>query len=291
MLDISLLNIRRRHNGPLTTVRQTPRKTANTTEKGLDFIRTIVQEDLGRENTKEIQTRFPPEPNGYLHKATPKSICLNFGIAKDFGGKVHILRSTTPTPQKRSSSMWRVHQEGQSVVVGSTGRTGSSSASDYSRAVRMGQRSSAKGRPYGGISRRSRSEAYRGTLTEPGPEQPFAAVPRRESGPVQRCKRGVPRRLPRPSCKDDMALPEPNLRDPIMYRISGRASQTGRGGGIYPTYDWAHGHRIPSKASPTPSAPSNSEDHAPLMTGTSRIGVFHPRADRVSARLNLTHTV
>ena len=259
-----------------------------------NFIKEIIREDMksGRFGGKVV-TRFPPEPNGYLHIGHAKSICLNFGLAREFGGVCH-LRMDDTNPETENMEYVRAIQEdvrwlgfdwGDRVFF----------ASDYfdqlhDWAVELIK----KGKAYVDDLSAEEIRRYRGTLTEPGRESPCRSRSVEENLDLfARMRAGE---FPDGSrvlrAKIDMAAGNLNLRDPVMYRIK-RAThyRTGDAWCIYPTYDWAHGQSDSIEGITHSICTLEFEDHRPLYDWfLDQLGVHHPRQIEF-ARLRLTHTV
>ena len=261
---------------------------------GKHFIHQAVTEDnrTGRFGGRVI-TRFPPEPNGYLHIGHAKSICLNFGLARDFGGTCH-LRFDDTNPTKESveyveSIMADVHwlgfDWGQHLYY----------ASDYfEQLYRWAEDLIGKGKAYVDDLSPDAMREYRGTLTEPGRPSPYRDRSVEENLDLFRRMRAGEfedgtRTL---RAKIDMASPNVNMRDPVMYRIR-RAPhhRTENRWCIYPMYDWAHGLSDSIERITHSICTLEYEDHRPLYDWyIDAVGVYHPQQIEF-ARLNLSHTV
>ena len=213
-------------------------------KKSLDFIRTVVTEDVANnKNEGRVATRFPPEPNGYLHIGHAKSICLNFGVAQEFGGTCN-LRFDDTNPTKEDTEYVESIME-DVKWLGFSWDDRLYYASDYFQnlydyAVKLIKDTKA----YVDSSTSEEIRQYRGTLSEPGKESPFRNRAVEESLDLfERMKDGefeegahVLR------AKVDMASGNLNMRDPIMYRILKQSHhRTGDKWSIYPMYDFAHG--------------------------------------------------
>src|SRR5215212_7116773 len=208
----------------------------------VDFIRTIVSDDLraGR-NGGRVATRFPPEPNGYLHIGHAKSICLNFGVAREFGGSCN-LRFDDTNPAKEDVEY--VDSIMADVKWLGFGWTDLFYASDYFEALYgYAQTLIRSGLAYVDGLTPDEIREYRGTLTEPGKNSPYRERPMAESLDLfARMRAGefedgslVLR------AKIDMASPNINMRDPVLYRVRRITHhRTGEAWPIYPTYDYAH---------------------------------------------------
>ncbi|MCL6445485.1 MAG: glutamine--tRNA ligase/YqeY domain fusion protein [Alicyclobacillus sp.] len=206
-----------------------------------DFIRDIINEDLRTGRVKEIVTRFPPEPNGYLHIGHAKSICINFGIAKEYGGRTN-LRFDDTNPLKEDAEFVKAIQE--DVRWLGFEWDGLYFASDYfeemyQRAVLLIK----KGKAYVDDLTAEQLRETRGTLTEPGQESPYRTRSVEENLDLfQRMRNGeFPDGAKVLRAKIDMASPNLNLRDPVLYRIAHATHHnTGDKWCIYPMYAFAH---------------------------------------------------
>ena len=258
------------------------------------FIKDAALEDLrtGR-FSPPVVTRFPPEPNGYLHIGHAKAICLDFGLAAELGGRCH-LRFDDTNPTKESQEYvdaimrdvrWLGFDWGSHLHY----------ASDYFEqlyewAVKLVR----DGRAYVDDLSADEIRAHRGTLTEPGRESPwrgrsveenldlFARMRAGESADGTRVLRA----------KIDMAHPNLNLRDPVMYRVRKTSHhRTGDRWCVYPMYDWAHGESDSIEGVTHSLCTLEYEDHRPLYDWyLESLGVYHPRQIEF-ARLSLSHTV
>ncbi|MGH7848090.1 MAG: glutamine--tRNA ligase/YqeY domain fusion protein [Candidatus Binatia bacterium] len=258
------------------------------------FIRIIASEDVkaGRYGGR-VHTRFPPEPNGYLHIGHAKSICLNFGLAAEFGGLCN-LRFDDTNPSKedveyvdsiKSDVLW----------LGFDWRDREYYASDYFRqlyqyAVQLIQ----AGKAYVCDLTADEIREYRGTLTEPGKDSPYRARSVEENlNLFERMRAGeFPNGSHTLRAKIDMASRNLNMRDPVMYRIL-RAShhRTGDNWCIYPTYDFAHGQSDSIEGITHSICTLEFEDHRPLYDWfLDQLDIHHPRQIEF-ARLNLTYTI
>lgn len=206
-----------------------------------DFIREIVSEDVKTGRVQQVVTRFPPEPNGYLHIGHAKSICINFGVAEEFGGKTN-LRFDDTNPLKEDREYVDAIQE--DVAWLGFAWDGLYFASDYfeemyNRAVLLIK----KGKAYVDDQSADQVRETRGTLTEPGQDSPYRDRPIEESLDLfERMRNGEfgdGQKVLR--AKIDMASPNLNLRDPVLYRISHAVHHnTGDTWCIYPMYAFAH---------------------------------------------------
>ena len=206
-----------------------------------NFIRNIIVEDLNSGKHKEIITRFPPEPNGYLHIGHAKSILLNFGLAEEFKGKTH-LRFDDTNPVKEDTEYVESIKEDVKWLGGNWDAL--YFASDYfeemyNRAVLLIK----KGLAYVCDLTPEEAKEYRGTLTEPGKESPYRSRSVEENLDLfERMRKGEFKDGEKVlRAKIDMASPNMNMRDPIIYRIAHATHHnTGDKWCIYPMYDFAH---------------------------------------------------
>ena len=259
-----------------------------------DFIRTIVVEDL-RTNKYggRVHTRFPPEPNGYLHIGHAKAICISFGVAEDFGGLCN-LRFDDTNPSKEEVEYVESIQE-DIRWLGWDWEDRLSYASDYSEqlydyAVQLIK----KGKAYICDLSAQGVREYRGTLTEPGKDSPYRNRSVEENLDLFRRMRAGEfedgARVLR--AKIDMASPNLNMRDPVMYRIlHARHHRTGDRWCIYPMYDFAHGQCDSIEGITHSLCDLDYEAHRPLYDWLlDELEIYHPRQIEF-ARLNLNYTV
>ena len=259
-----------------------------------DFVRAIVAED--ERNNKfggVVITRFPPEPNGYLHIGHAKSACLNFGLAKEMGGHCNLrFDDTNPTREEveyvnsiQEDVRWLGWDWGDNLFF----------ASDYfEQLYEMAVDLIRKGKAYVDDLTFDEIREYRGTLTEPGRESPYRNRPVGEN--LDRFTRMRAGEFAEGSrvlrAKIDMASPNLNLRDPVLYRIL-KAShhRTGDAWEIYPMYDFAHGQSDSIEGVTHSICTLEFEGHRPLYDWfLEELEIFHPQQIEF-ARLNLTHTV
>ena len=259
-----------------------------------DFIRNIINEDL-RTNKYggRVHTRFPPEPNGYLHIGHAKSICLNFGIAAQYGGLCN-LRFDDTNPSKEEDEYVRAIME-DVRWLGFDWEDRLYYGSDYFEqmydyAVQLIK----DGKAYVDDLSAEEIRQYRGTLVDPGRESPHRDRSVEENLDLFRRMRAGEfadgSRVLR--AKIDMASPNMNLRDPAMYRILHEAHhRTGDKWCIYPMYDWAHGLEDSIEGITHSICTLEFEDHRPLYDWfLDQLGVYHPQQIEF-ARLNLSYTV
>ena len=258
------------------------------------FIRQIIREDLKRgKNNGRVHTRFPPEPNGYLHIGHAKSICLNFGLAREFCGLCN-LRFDDTNPLKEEQEYidaiiedvrWLGFDWGDRLYY----------ASDYfEQLYEWAVQLIKDGKAFVCDLSAEEIRKTRGTLTEPGVESPYRNRSVEENLDLfERMRKGEfsdgSRTL---RAKIDMASPNLNLRDPVMYRIlHAQHPRTGDRWCIYPMYDWAHGQSDSIEGITHSICTLEFEDHRPLYDWyLDQLGIHHPQQIEF-ARLNLTHTV
>ena len=266
----------------------------NEIKSSTNFIRTIIDEDLKTNKFQgRVHTRFPPEPNGYLHIGHAKSICLNFGIAVDYNGKCN-LRFDDTNPAKEEDEYvksiiedvrWLGFNWGDKVLY----------ASDYfdkmyEYAVQMVKQS----RAYVDDLTSDEIREYRGTLKEPGRESPYRNRPMEENLDLfEKMRNGdFPDGSRVLRAKIDMKSGNLNMRDPVMYRILHASHhRTGEKWCIYPMYDWAHGLEDSIEGITHSICTLEFEDHRPLYDWyLEQLGVYRPQQIEF-ARLNLNYTV
>jgi len=259
----------------------------------VDFIRTIINEDnASGKHAGRVHTRFPPEPNGYLHIGHAKSICLNFGIARDYGGKCN-LRFDDTNPAKEE-------QEYVDSIMEDVRWLGFQwdelhYASDYFQQLYDWAEQMIKaGKAYVCDLTGDQVRETRGTLSEPGKNSPYRdRTPEENLDLFRRMKAGeFPDASRTLRAKIDMASPNFNLRDPVMYRIlRAEHHRTGSDWCIYPMYDYTHGESDSLEKITHSICTLEFENHRPLYDWyIEAIGIFHPRQIEF-ARLNLTYTV
>lgn len=260
-----------------------------------NFIEVEVERDFASKASlqgRSIQTRFPPEPNGYLHIGHAKSICLNFGLAQRYGGKCN-LRFDDTNPSKESQEY--VDSIMTDVKWLGFQWDGLFYASDYFQqlhdwAVQLVR----EGHAYVCDLNAEQMREYRGTLTEPGRNSPFRDRSVEENLDLfERMKRGeFPEGTRTLRAKIDMAAPNFNLRDPVLYRIMfSHHHRTGDDWCIYPMYDWAHGQSDSIEGITHSICTLEFENHRPLYDWFCKtLRIFHPRQIEF-ARLNLSYTV
>ena len=266
----------------------------NEAELPSHFIRNIVAQDLSEnKNGGRVHTRFPPEPNGYLHIGHAKSICLNFGLAAEFRGLCN-LRFDDTNPSKEDVE----YVESIKFDVRWLGFDWSDReyyAADYfERLYQFALQLIEVGKAYVCDLSADQIREYRGTLTEPGKNSPFRDRPVEENLELfRRMQAGeFPDGARTLRAKIDMASPNLNMRDPVMVRILHAAHhRTGDQWCVYPTYDFAHGQSDSIEGITHSICTLEFEDHRPLYDWfLDQLGIHHPQQIEF-ARLNLTHTV
>ncbi len=264
-------------------------------ERHLDFVRAAVAADLASARFGgRVQTRFPPEPNGYLHIGHAKSICLNFGIALEFGGSCN-LRFDDTNPSTEDEEYVRSIQD-DVRWLGFDWEDRLFYASDYfEQLFEMALALVHKGKAYVCDLTPDEMREYRGTLTSPGKESPYRARSVAENlDLLRRMREGeFPDGSRTLRAKIDMASPNMNLRDPVMYRINREPHhRTGKNWCIYPTYDWAHGQCDAIEAITHSVCTLEFENHRPLYDWfLDELALPHHPQQIEFARLELTYTV
>ena len=267
---------------------------AATAEAGRDFVRDIIEADLAAKRHKTVVTRFPPEPNGYLHIGHAKSICLNFGVAQDYGGRCH-LRFDDTNPAKEEQEYidaiqrdvrWLGFDWGQHLYH----------ASDYFQQLyEWAEHLIRNGDAYVDDQTPTEMRETRGTLTEPGRNSPFRdRTPEENLDLFRRMRAGeFPNGARTLRAKIDMASGNINLRDPVLYRIlHAQHPRTGRQWHIYPTYDFAHGQSDALEGVTHSLCTLEFEDHRPLYDWLlDHLPVPARPRQYEFARLNLAYTV
>ena len=273
---------------------ESTRANATTSATGTDFIRQIVISDLKSGKHTSVCTRFPPEPNGYLHIGHAKSICLNFGIARDFEGKCN-LRFDDTNPVKEDVEYVESIQA-DVRWLGFEWKGNALYASDYfDRLYEFAVELIKKGRAYVCHLSAEQTRAHRGTLTEPGRDSPYRDRSVAENLELfEKMRRGE---LEEGECvlraKIDMASANINLRDPALYRIKkAHHHRTGDKWCIYPMYDFAHGLSDAIEGITHSICTLEFEDHRPLYDWLLEHLDVPCRPQQIEfARLNLTYTV
>ncbi len=263
-------------------------------EAGQDFIRDIVRGDLEAKRYATIVTRFPPEPNGYLHIGHAKSICLNFGIAEEFGGRCH-LRFDDTNPVKEEQEYIDAIERDVRWLGFDWGRHLYHASDYFEQLYEWAEHLIRAGKAYVDDQTQEEMRATRGTLTEPGKNSPFRNRSVEENLDLFRRMRGgeFPNGARVLRAKIDMASGNINLRDPVLYRIlPAEHPRTGSTWSIYPSYDFAHGQSDAIEGITHSICTLEFEDHRPLYDWfLANLPVpAHPHQYEF-ARLNLTHTI
>jgi glutaminyl-tRNA synthetase len=259
-----------------------------------NFIREIIKKDRKEgKNEGRVHTRFPPEPNGYLHIGHAKSICLNFGLAEEYGGFCN-LRFDDTNPSKEDVEYVDSIME-DVRWLGFDWEDRLFYASDYfEQLYEYALQLIKKSKAYACDLSADEIREYRGTLTEPGKNSPYRERSVEENLDLfERMRKGeFPDGSRTLRAKIDMASPNLNMRDPVMYRIL-RAShhRTGDKWCIYATYDWAHGQSDSIEGITHSICTLEFEDHRPLYDWfIEQLGIFHSQQIEF-ARLNLSYTM
>ncbi len=259
-----------------------------------NFIREIIREDLKTNKFGgRVQTRFPPEPNGYLHIGHAKSICLNFGLAAEFGGKTN-LRFDDTNPSKEETEYV------ESIIkdvrwLGFDWEDRLFYASDYfDQLYEWARQLIRAGKAFVCDLSAEEIRKYRGTLTEPGKESPYRNRPAEENLDLfERMRAGeFPDGSRTLRAKIDMSSGNLNMRDPVMYRIlHAEHHRTGNKWCIYPMYDFAHGQSDSIEKITHSICTLEFEDHRPLYNWyIEQLGIFHSQQIEFD-RLNITYTL
>ncbi|HDD24255.1 MAG TPA: glutamine--tRNA ligase/YqeY domain fusion protein [Chloroflexi bacterium] len=267
--------------------------TKGETSESKDFIRRIIDEDLAIGRFDRVHTRFPPEPNGYLHIGHAKAICIDYGIAEEYGG-LYNLRFDDTNPVKEETEYVESIKE-DIRWLGFDWEDREFYASDYfEQLYEYAVQLIKKGKAYVCDLSPEELREYRGTLTEPGRESPYRNRSVEENLDLfERMRAGeFPDGSRTLRAKIDMASPNINLRDPVMYRIiHAPHHRTGDRWCIYPMYDWAHGQSDSIEGITHSLCSLEYEDHRPLYDWfLDELGIYHPRQIEF-ARLNLNYTV
>ena len=272
----------------------TRRAEANEDEASLDFIREIVAADHEAGTHRAIVTRFPPEPNGYLHIGHAKSICLNFGIAEEFGGRCH-LRFDDTNPTKEEQRYIDAIEEDVRWLGFSWGKHLYHASDYFAQLHEWAVHLIRAGKAYVDDLSADEIREYRGTLTEPGRPSPYRERSIEENLDLfARMRAGeFPDGARVLRAKIDMASGNINMRDPVIYRIlHARHPRTGDAWCIYPTYDFAHGQSDAIEGVTHSICTLEFEDHRPLYDWfVENLPVPSRPHQYEFARLNLTFTM
>jgi len=264
-----------------------------TAEPGRDFLRDIIDSDIAAGRNSEIVTRFPPEPNGYLHIGHAKAICLNFGIAEEYGGRCHLrFDDTNPTKEEQEyidaierDVRWLGFDWGSHLHY----------ASDYfEQLYEWAEHLINAGKAYVDDLPAEKMRMMRGSLTEPGRNSPYRDRSIAENRDLFRRMRDgeFPNGARVLRAKIDMAAGNMNLRDPVLYRIlHAEHPRTGAKWRIYPTYDFAHGQSDAIERVTYSLCTLEFEDHRPLYDWLiENLPVPSRPRQYEFARLNLNYT-
>jgi glutaminyl-tRNA synthetase len=263
-------------------------------EAGRDFIRDIIQSDLDARRHTSVVTRFPPEPNGYLHIGHAKAICLNFGVAQEFGGRCH-LRFDDTNPVKEEQEYIDAIERDVRWLGFDWGRHLYHASDYFEQLYQWAEHLIRTGKAYVDDQSPDEMRATRGTLTEPGKNSPYRDRTVEENLDLFRRMRAgeFPNGARVLRAKIDMASGNINLRDPVLYRILHASHpRTGTAWTIYPSYDFAHGQSDALEHITHSICTLEFEDHRPLYDWfLDNLPVpSRPRQYEV-ARLNITYTV
>jgi glutaminyl-tRNA synthetase len=272
----------------------TPKTELETTPTASNFIREIILDDLksGKYGGR-VHTRFPPEPNGYLHIGHAKSININFGFATEFGGKCNLRFDDTNPSKEETEYVDSIIEDVRWLGGDWEGRL--FYASDYfGQLYEWAVQLIKSGKAYVCDLSADEVRRQRGTLTEPGQESPYRNRSVEESLHLfERMKAGeFPDGTRTLRAKIDMASPNLNMRDPVMYRIlHAEHHRTGNQWCIYPMYDFAHGQCDSIEGITHSICTLEFEDHRPLYDWyVEQLGIYHPQQIEFD-RLNVTYTL
>ena len=258
-----------------------------------NFIRTIINEDLESGKRDQVITRFPPEPNGYLHIGHAKSICLNFGLAADYKGRCN-LRFDDTNPVKEEDEYVESIQEDVAWLGFDWGGEALFASDYFDQLYQWAVKLITKGKAYVDSQSADEMRTNRGTLTEPGKNSPYRDRTVEENLELfEKMKNGdFPDGSHILRAKIDMSSPNMNLRDPAMYRIlHADHHRTGDKWCIYPMYDFAHGQEDSIEGVTHSICTLEFEDHRPLYEWfLKELEIFAPQQIEF-ARLNLSYTV
>ena len=267
----------------------------DTEREGPDhFIREIIEDDLASGRESEVVTRFPPEPNGYLHFGHAKSIALNFGMAAEFGGRCNLRLDDTNPVKEEEEYIEAIQEDLRWLGLGWSGKT--QFASDYFEQLHTwAEHLIETGNAYVDDLDGEQIREYRGTLKEPGRNSPFRDRPADENLDLFRRMRAgeFPNGARTLRAKIDMASGNINMRDPVLYRVlHAHHPRTGDAWCIYPTYDFAHGQSDAIEGVTHSLCTLEFADHRPLYDWLIEHLPTNSRPRQYEfARLNLTHTV
>lgn len=243
------------------TVSETP-----TTDAGRDFIRDVIQADIEAGRVTQVVTRFPPEPNGYLHIGHAKAICLNFGIAEQFNGRCH-LRFDDTNPSKEEQEFIEAIKRDVRWLGFDWGKHLYHASDYFEQLYQWAEHLIREGKAFVDDTPPDEMRTMRGTLTEPGQNSPYRDRPVEENLDLFRRMRAgeFPNGARVLRAKISMASPNINLRDPVLYRILHlEHPRTANAWCIYPTYDFAHGQSDAIEGVTHSLCTLEFEDHRPL---------------------------
>ncbi len=259
-----------------------------------NFLKNIIEEDLKSGKHDSVVTRFPPEPNGYLHIGHAKSICINFGLARDFGGRCH-LRFDDTNPAKEEQEYIDSIMESVKWLGFDWGTHLYYASDNFEQLYQWAVYLIEQGKAYVDDLTADQIRAYRGTLTEPGTESPFRNRTVAENMDLfARMRSGeFPDGTHVLRGKIDMASPNINLRDPVLYRIlNAPHPHVGDAWKIYPMYDFAHGQTDAIEGITHSICTLEFESHKPLYEWfLDNLPIPARPRQYEFARLNLTYTV
>ncbi|MCF7887514.1 MAG: glutamine--tRNA ligase/YqeY domain fusion protein [Candidatus Omnitrophica bacterium] len=265
----------------------------NRMQKGKNFITEIIDRDLVSRSCPRVRTRFPPEPNGYLHLGHAKSICLNFEIAKSYHGLCN-LRFDDTNPTKEESEYVKSIKENIKWLGFDWGSREYYASDYFDKLYAYAVELIKKEKAYVCGLTPDQIKEFRGTLTKPGKDSPYRSRSVEQNLELfEKMKKGeFPEGSKVLRAKIDMASPNLNLRDPVMYRILKQAHhRTADKWCIYPTYDWAHGLCDSIEKITYSLCTLEFENHRPLYDWfLKELGVFCSQQIEF-ARLNISHTV
>lgn len=264
------------------------------TDKPLNFIQQVIKDDLQSSTSQQVVTRFPPEPNGYLHIGHAKAICVNFGLAAEFEG-ICRLRFDDTNPDKESDEFVRAIIE-DVRWLGFEWQGEVRYASDYfAQLYEWAVALVTDGKAYICELKPEQTREYRGSLTEPGKNSPFRGRPASESlALLEQMRAGdIAEGLMTLRAKIDMAAPNINLRDPVLYRVKRVPHhRTGSEWNIYPSYDFAHGQEDAIEGVSHSICTLEFADHRPLYEWfIDNLPVPEKPRQFEFGRLNLNYTV
>ncbi|MEZ4684927.1 MAG: glutamine--tRNA ligase/YqeY domain fusion protein [Bacteroidia bacterium] len=263
--------------------------------ESLNFIEHIIEDDLKSGHTKAVYTRFPPEPNGYLHLGHAKSICLNFGLGQQYGGKTNLRFDDTNPEAEDIEYVDSIMEDVRWLGFEWEGEA--RYASDYfDQLYDWAVEFIKAGKAYVDFSSAEEMSRMRGVPTRPGEESPYRNRPVEDSlEDFEKMKNGE---FAEGECvlraKIDMTSPNMHMRDPVMYRIKhAHHHRTGDKWHIYPSYDWAHGQSDAIEGITHSICTLEFEVHRPLYEWfLDQLPPFDPRPkQREFARLNLSYTI